>query len=106
MKKREKFVVIVFKKKFLEKIPLNTVIVKERSGCKCEGIMCAEEKKNRRDREYMRIKRDYEKLNENSEFIEKNRERNREYMQKKRDEEILDGNSDALLKQRALNKVL
>ena len=60
-----------FQEKVFRENSLNTVIVKERSGCKCEGIMCAEEKKNRRDREYMRIKRDYEKLNENSEFIEK-----------------------------------
>ena len=83
---------------------LNKVIGKEPLGCKCARSICAEEKKNRGNREYMRIKRDYENLNENSKFIEKKRERNREYMQKKRDEESLDGNSDALLKQRALNK--
>ena len=109
----------------------NEVIGKERSKCKWERNMCVEKceiekskgrkvtqriesnymeevkdvvKKNRTNQEYMRNKREYEKLNDNSKFIEKKRERNREYMQKKRDEESLDGNADALLKQRALNK--
>ena len=83
---------------------LYEVVDQECFECKCERHTCEEEceiektksnqsvisscteedkevlKKNIRNREYMRSKRAFEKLNEISEFIEKKRESNREYM--------------------------
>ena len=107
---------------------LYEVVGQERFECKCERHTCKEEceiektksnqsvissnmeedkdvvKKNRKNRAFMRNKRAFEKLTENSEFIEKKRESNREYMQKKRDEESLAGNSEAIENKRALKR--
>ena len=104
---------------------LYEVVGQERFECKCERHTCEEEceiektksnqssctkedknvvKKNIRNREFMRNKRAFEKLTENSEFIEKKRESNREYMQKKKDEENLAGSSEAIENKRALKR--